>query len=44
MQKVGRDPSERASRAAGPAAPAGPGNPALERRYGIRQGDEPVEG
>ncbi|QEL22637.1 NYN domain-containing protein [Bosea sp. F3-2] len=44
MQKVGRDPSERASRTGGPAAPAAPGNPALERRYGIRQGDEPVEG
>ena len=45
MPKVGRDPSERASRTGGPAAaPAAPGNPALERRYGIRQGDEPVEG
>lgn len=44
MQKVGRDPSERASRTGGPAAPTAPGNPALERRYGIRQGDEPVEG
>ena len=42
MQKVGRDPAERSARASavGPAA----GNPSLERRYGIRQGDEPVEG
>jgi uncharacterized LabA/DUF88 family protein len=38
MPKVGRDPSERAARA--PAT----GNPGLERRYGIRQGDEPPEG
>ncbi len=38
MQKIGRDPSERAPRAA--AAPVTPGNPGLERRYGIRQGDD----
>ncbi|MGO4173839.1 LabA-like NYN domain-containing protein [Bosea sp. TAF32] len=44
MQKIGRDPSERSPRSATPGAPAAPGNPALERRYGIRQGDEPVEG
>ncbi len=44
MQKIGRDPSERAPRSATPGGPAAPGNPALERRYGIRQGDEPVEG
>ncbi|MCO5092816.1 NYN domain-containing protein [Bosea sp. (in: a-proteobacteria)] len=41
-QKIGRDPAERTSR--GGAAPAAPGNPSLERRYGIRQGDEPAEG
>ena len=40
MQKVGRDPSERSPRSAAPGAPA---NPSLERRYGIRQGDEPAE-
>lgn len=34
MPRIGRDPSERSARA--PAA----GNPGLERRYGIRQGDE----
>jgi uncharacterized LabA/DUF88 family protein len=39
LQKVGRDPSERAAR-----APSTPGNPGLERRYGIKQGDETVEG
>lgn len=46
MQKIGRDPAERASRSAGPAGgtPITPGNPSLERRYGIRQGDEPAEG
>jgi hypothetical protein len=38
MQKVGRDPAERAARAPGQA------NPGLERRYGIRQGDEAPEG
>lgn len=38
MQKVGRDPAERAARA------PGAGNPGLERRYGIRQGDELPEG
>ncbi|WP_306225660.1 NYN domain-containing protein [Bosea beijingensis] len=45
MQKIGRDPAERASRSgtAG-GAPVTPGNPSLERRYGIRQGDEPAEG
>ena len=42
MQRIGRDPAERASRAPG-MAPA-PANPGLERRYGIRQGDEPAEG
>lgn len=42
MPKVGRDPAERAAR--GPAAPGAPANPGLERRYGIRQGDETVEG
>lgn len=45
MQKIGRDPSERNARSVGaPGAPGTPGNPGLERRYGIRQGDEPVEG
>ena len=45
MQKIGRDPSERAGRSGGAAgAPVTPGNPGLERRYGIRQGDETVEG
>lgn len=39
MQKIGRDPSERAPR--GPALGAPAGSPSLERRYGIRQGDEP---
>jgi hypothetical protein len=43
MQKIGRDPSERTMRAAAGGAPGTPGNPGLERRYGIRQGDEPVE-
>jgi hypothetical protein len=43
MQKIGRDPSERGARGPG-HAPVTPGNPGLERRYGIRQGDEPVEG
>ena len=42
MPRIGRDPAERASRAPG-MAPA-PANPGLERRYGIRQGDEPAEG
>lgn len=45
MQKIGRDPSERAARSGvGTGAPGTPGNPGLERRYGIRQGDETVEG
>ncbi|KPH82429.1 NYN domain-containing protein [Bosea vaviloviae] len=45
MQKIGRDPSERNARSVGaPGAPGTPGNPGLERRYGIRQGDETVEG
>jgi uncharacterized LabA/DUF88 family protein len=39
MQRIGRDPAERTSRAPG-MAPA-PANPGLERRYGIKQGDEP---
>ncbi len=44
MQKIGRDPSERNARSgAATGAPGTPGNPGLERRYGIRQGDEPVE-
>lgn len=42
MQRIGRDPVERASRPPG-AGPA-PANPGLERRYGIKQGDEPAEG
>jgi hypothetical protein len=42
MQKIGRDPQERSAR--GQGAPGTPGNPGLERRYGIRQGDETVEG
>jgi hypothetical protein len=41
MPKVGRDPAERGTRS---PAPGTPGNPSLERRYGIRQGDETVEG
>jgi uncharacterized LabA/DUF88 family protein len=41
MAKIGRDPSERAPRS---GAAGTPGHPGLERRYGIRQGDEPVEG
>ncbi len=41
MQKVGRDPAERMARAS--SAPITPGNPGLERRYGIKQGDETVE-
>lgn len=45
MPKIGRDPAERASRSGGtPGGPGAPANPSLERRYGIRQGDEPVEG
>ncbi len=45
MQKIGRDPSERNARSgAAPGGPVTPGNPGLERRYGIRQGDEPAEG
>lgn len=45
MQKIGRDPAERHARGAvSGSAPGTPGNPGLERRYGIRQGDEPVEG
>jgi uncharacterized LabA/DUF88 family protein len=45
MQKIGRDPSERHARSgASGAVPVTPGNPGLERRYGIRQGDETVEG
>ncbi len=45
MQKIGRDPSERSARSGvGTGAPGTPGNPGLERRYGIRQGDETVEG
>ncbi|BCB20357.1 NYN domain-containing protein [Bosea sp. ANAM02] len=44
MQKIGRDPAERASRSGSAGAPGAPGNPSLERRYGIRQGDEPAEG
>lgn len=40
MPKVGRDPGERGAR--GPAAGPGASNPSLERRYGIRQGDEPA--
>ena len=40
MQKIGRDPSERAPRP--PGGPVTPGNPGLERRYGIRQGDDPA--
>jgi len=43
MQKIGRDPAERHARAGTGGAPVTPGNPGLERRYGIRQGDEPVE-
>ena len=44
MQKIGRDPAERNARSGGaPGAPVTPGNPGLERRYGIRQGDEPGE-
>jgi len=41
MQKVGRDPAERMARAS--SGPVTPGNPGLERRYGIKQGDETVE-
>jgi uncharacterized LabA/DUF88 family protein len=45
MQKIGRDPIERNARSgAAPGGPVTPGNPSLERRYGIRQGDEPTEG
>jgi uncharacterized LabA/DUF88 family protein len=45
MQKIGRDPSERNTRSGtATGAPGTPGNPGLERRYGIRQGDETVEG
>ncbi|MBX9909491.1 MAG: NYN domain-containing protein [Beijerinckiaceae bacterium] len=44
MQKIGRDPAERHARSGTVGAPVAPGNPGLERRYGIRQGDEPVEG
>lgn len=38
--KVGRDPGERAERSARAGAGATPGNPGLERRYGIRQGED----
>ncbi|SEG71554.1 NYN domain-containing protein [Bosea lathyri] len=43
MQKVGRDPAERAGGRPASGAPATPAHPGLERRYGIRQGDEPIE-
>jgi hypothetical protein len=41
MQKVGRDPTERSPR--GPAGHGAPSHPGLERRYGIRQSDEPTD-
>jgi uncharacterized LabA/DUF88 family protein len=44
MQKVGRDPAERSARSGAAGGPATPSNPGLERRYGIRQNDEPAEG
>ena len=40
MSKIGRDPSERTPR---PLTSSTPGNPGLERRYGIRAGEETAE-
>jgi uncharacterized LabA/DUF88 family protein len=40
MPRIGRDPGEKTDRGTRPAPPSAAANPALERRYGIRRGDE----
>ncbi|MGL4729705.1 MAG: NYN domain-containing protein [Bosea sp. (in: a-proteobacteria)] len=40
MPRIGRDPGEKTDRGTRPVPAGTPANPSLERRYGIRRGDE----